>query len=122
MKFCEVAKYYIQPDLAMAGTDVIIFNKRAFEDLPKDIQAILDKALNERVFTRTEQYRIDEEKSLQTMIKDYKVQVSTVNPADQRKMRAVAMKQWEKVAAKDADSAKAIQMMKTYLKELKHID
>jgi hypothetical protein len=45
-----------------------------------------------------------------------------VNPADQRKMRAVAMKQWEKVAAKDADSAKAIQMMKTYLKELKHID
>jgi len=30
MKFCEVAKYYIQPNLAMAGTDVIVINKEAF--------------------------------------------------------------------------------------------
>src|SRR3989304_7409040 len=34
MKFCEVAKYYIQPDLAMAGTDAIIINKDAFNALP----------------------------------------------------------------------------------------
>ena len=27
MKLCEVAKYYIQPNLAMAGTDVILVNK-----------------------------------------------------------------------------------------------
>jgi len=33
-----------------------------------------------------------------------------------------AMKQWDKVAAKDADSAKAIGMLKAYLKELKYID
>ena len=38
MKLCEVAKYYIQPDLAMAGTDVIIINKDAFNGLPKDLQ------------------------------------------------------------------------------------
>jgi len=122
MKFCEVAKYYIQPDLAMAGTDVIIINKEAFEALPKDIQTILNKALEERVYRRTDEYAKEEQRSLQTMIKDYKVQVSTVAPADQKKMMVSAMKQWDKVAAKDADSAKAIGMLKAYLKELKYID
>ena len=122
MKLCEVAKYYIQPDLAMAGTDVIIINKDAFNALPKDLQAILDKALKDRVYQRTEEYVIDERKALDTMIKDYKVTVSTVEPADQKKMMVAAMKEWDKVAAKDADSAKAIGMLKDYLKKLHYID
>jgi TRAP-type mannitol/chloroaromatic compound transport system substrate-binding protein len=122
MKFCEVAKYYIQPDLAMAGTDVIVINKEAFEALPKDIQQILDKTLNERVFKRTEEYEKEEKASLEKMIKEYNVTVSTVVPADQKKMMAAAMKQWDIVASKDADSAKAIAMLKKYLKDLGHID
>jgi hypothetical protein len=32
------------------------------------------------------------------------------------------MKQWDKVAAKDAEAAKAIGMLKDYLKKLGHID
>jgi TRAP-type mannitol/chloroaromatic compound transport system substrate-binding protein len=122
MKLCEVAKYYIQPDLAMSGTDVIVINKDAFEALPKDLQTILDKALKQRVYDRSMEYEKDERVALQTMIRDYKVKVTKLSPADQKKMRAVAMKQWDKVAAKDADSAKAIAMLKTYLKKIKFID
>jgi TRAP-type mannitol/chloroaromatic compound transport system substrate-binding protein len=122
MKLCEVAKYYIQPDLAMAGTDVIVINKDAFNALPKDLQKILDKALKERVYQRTKEYVGDERKALKTMIKDYKVEVCTLNPADQKIMMAAAMKQWDKVAAKDADSNKAIGMLKVYLKKLRYID
>ena len=122
MKLCEVAKYYIQPDLAMAGTDVIVINNDAFNALPKDLQKILDKALKERVYKRTREYVGDERKALQTMIKDYNVTVSTLKPADQKIMMAAAMKQWDKVAAKDADSAKAIGMLKVYLKKLRYID
>jgi TRAP-type mannitol/chloroaromatic compound transport system substrate-binding protein len=122
MKLCEVAKYYIQPDLAMAGTDVIVINKDAFNALPQDLQKILDKALKERVYKRTKEYVGDERKALATMIKDYKVEVCTLNPADQKIMMAAAMKQWDKVAAKDEDSAKAIEMLKKYLKKLRYID
>lgn len=122
MKLPEVAKYYVQPDLAMAGTDVIIINKDAFNGLPKDLQTILDKALMERVYQRSEEYVGDEIKALDTMIKDYKVTVTTVNPADQKKMRAAAAKQWDKVASKDAESAKAVGIMKDYLRKLKYID
>jgi TRAP-type mannitol/chloroaromatic compound transport system substrate-binding protein len=122
MKLCEVAKYYIQPDLAMAGTDVIVINKAAFEALPKDLQQILDKALTDRVFKRTEEYVGEEKEALDTMIKNYKVTVCTLPPADQKKMMVVAMKEWDKVASKDAESAKAIAMLKKYLKELGYID
>lgn len=122
MKLSEVAKYYIQPDLAMSGTDVIVINKDAFNGLPKDLQTILDKALKDRVYQRSEEYIGDEKKALETMIKDYKVTVSTLEPADQKIMMASAMKQWDKVAAKDAESAKAIGMLKDYLRTLKYID
>ena len=122
MKFCEVAKYYIQPDLAMSGTDVIIINKEAFDALPKDIQTKLDTALKERLVERTNEYTLDELKALEIMKKDYKVTVCTLPPADQKKMMAAAMKQWDKVVAKDAMAAKAIAMLKDYLKKLGHID
>lgn len=122
MKLCEVAKYYIQPDLAMAGTDVIIINRDAFNALPKDLQAILDKALKERVYQRTEEYVGDERRALETMIKDYNVTVSTLPPEDQKKMMVAAMKEWDKVAAKDADAAKAVGMLKDYLRKLRYID
>jgi len=122
MKLCEVAKYYIQPDLAMAGTDVIIINRDAFNALPKDLQTILDKALKERVYQRTEEYVGDERRALETMIRDYNVTVSTLPPEDQKKMMVAAMKEWDKVAAKDADATKAVGMLKDYLRKLRYID
>jgi TRAP-type mannitol/chloroaromatic compound transport system substrate-binding protein len=122
MKFCEVAKYYIQPNLAMSGTDVFLINKDAFNALPKDLQLTLDLALKERVWHRTHEYIMDEINALNTMKKDFKVVVSTLPPEDQKKMMNVAMKQWDKVAAKDAPSAKAISMLKDFLKKLDYID
>jgi len=122
MKLPEVAKYYIQPDLAMAGTDAIIINKDSFNSLPKDLQTILDKALKERTYQRTEEYAAEESKALDIMVKDYKVKICTLDPASQKIMRAAAIKQWDKIAAKDADSAKAVGMLKSYLKSLKYID
>jgi TRAP-type mannitol/chloroaromatic compound transport system substrate-binding protein len=122
MKFCEVAKYYIQPNLAMSGTDVIIINKDAFNALPKDLQTTLDLALKERVWRRSHEYTVEEINALNTMKKDFKVTVSTLPPEDQKKMMNVAMKQWDKVAAKDAPSAKAISMLKDFLKKLDYID
>jgi TRAP-type mannitol/chloroaromatic compound transport system substrate-binding protein len=122
MKFCEVAKYYIQPNLAMSGTDVIIINKDAFNSLPKDIQMTLDLALKERVWRRSHEYTVEEINALNTMKKDFKVTVSTLPPEDQKKMMNMAMKQWDKVGAKDAPSAKAVSMLKDFLKKLDYID
>ncbi|MDO9209187.1 MAG: TRAP transporter substrate-binding protein DctP [Deltaproteobacteria bacterium] len=122
MKFCEVAKYYIQPNLAMSGTDVIIINKDAFNALPKDLQVTLDLALKERVWHRTHEYIMDEINALETMKKNFKVTVSTLPPEDQKKMMKVAVKQWDTVAAKDPGAAKAVGMLKDFLRKLDYLD
>jgi TRAP-type mannitol/chloroaromatic compound transport system substrate-binding protein len=122
MKFPEVAKYYIQPNLAMAGTDVIVINKDAYKALPPDLQMTLDLALKERAWRRSHEYIMDEVEALETMKRDYKVQVLTLPPEDQKKMMMVAMKQWDAAGAKDAPSAKAVGMLKDFLKKLGYID
>jgi TRAP-type mannitol/chloroaromatic compound transport system substrate-binding protein len=42
MKFNEVTKYLIQPDLARVSNAEIVMNKKKWDKLPKDIQAILE--------------------------------------------------------------------------------
>jgi TRAP-type mannitol/chloroaromatic compound transport system substrate-binding protein len=42
MKFYEVTKYLVQPDLARVSNAEIIINKKLWEKLPKDIQRILE--------------------------------------------------------------------------------
>ncbi len=122
MKLCEVAKYYIQPNLAMSGTDAIIINKDSFNALPKDLQDLLDLALKERVWRRSHEYIMGEMNALETMKKKYGVKVVTLPPEDQKKMMKVAMKEWDKVAAKDAFAGKGISMLKDFLKKLDYID
>ena len=122
MKLCEVAKYYIQPNLAMSGTDVIIINKDSFNALPKDLQTVLDLALKERVWHRSHEYIMGEMEALETMKKKYGVKVVTLPPEDQKKMMKVAIKEWDKVAAKDELAGKAIAMLKDFLKKLDYID
>ena len=122
MKLCEVAKYYIQPNLAMSGTDVIIINKDSFNALPKDLQVVLDLALKERVWRRSHEYIMGEMNALETMKKKYGVKVITLPPEDQKKMMQVAMKQWDIWAAKDELAGKAVKMLKDFLRKLDYID
>ena len=122
MKLCEVAKYYVQPNLAMSGTDVIIINKDAFNALPKDLQTVLDLALKERVWRRSHEYIMGEMNALDTMKKKYGVKVVTLPPEDQKKMMKAAMKEWDKVAAKSERAGKAITMLKDFLRKLDYID
>jgi len=56
------------------------------------------------------------------MIKNYKVTVCTLPPEDQKKMIQVAMKLWDKAAAKDAPSAKAVGLLKEFLKKTGSIE
>ncbi len=122
MKLCEVAKYYIQPNLAMSGTDVIIINKDSFNALPKDLQVVLDLALKERVWHRSHEYIMGEMNALETMKKKYGVKVITLPPEDQKKMMQVAMKQWDIVAAKDELAGKAVNKLKDFLRKMDYID
>lgn len=120
LKLPEVAKYFVQPNISIT-TDVIVFNKKSFDSLPTDIQQILDKALKERAIKRTEDYKVEEKEAQQTMLKKYGVKITKIPEGDEKRMRLEAVKVWEQVAAKDASSARAIELLKRYLHELKRL-
>jgi len=118
MNFYDMCKYHLKPALTIAGTDVWIINDRAFKKLPKDIQAIVTQVLEEHFWKRSNQYEHQEAVTLAKVKKSKGVQVITLPAADQLKMTQAAMKLWDKEAATDPEYARAIEMMKDYLREI----
>lgn len=121
MKFYDMCKYHLKPPMAISGTDVYVINKKAFESLPKDIQETFNQVLEEHFWRRTNEYIYLEATVLAKAQKEKGVKVLTLPPEDQKKMTQAAVKIWDKEAEKDPLYAKAIGMMKDFLKELGHL-
>lgn len=122
MKFHEIAKYYVQPNLAFCATDWVGISKKAWDELPKDIQKIVDLALRERAWDRSNEYYLDEMDALNAMITKHGVQVTTLDKNSQKAMLDAAIKVWDKVAAMSSDNAYWVGVMKELLKKLGYLE
>jgi len=122
MKLCETAKYYVQPNLAFSATDLIMVNKKAWDELPADLQKIVDLAFKERCWRRSNEYIQQEVRALETMKKKYGVQVSWLDKDAQKALQQAAVKIWDESAALSSTNAEWIKKMKEFLKELDYID
>lgn len=118
MKFYEVSKYHLRPALNVAGTDVWLINKKAFEELPKDIQETLTKTLEEHFWLRTNQYIYLENEALGKVVKEQGVELITLPPKEYAKMQTAALKIWDEVAQKDPLCAKAVELLKDFNKKM----
>ena len=121
-KLCENAKYYIQPNLAFSGTDMVMVSKKAMDDLPPDLQKKVFTAFHERCLRRSREYVQEEANALETMKKQYGVQVSVLDKEAQKMLQQAAVKIWEEASAMTPNNAQWVDKMKGYLKELKYID
>ena len=121
MKLYDVCKYHLLPGLNIAGTDAWVVNQKAIDKLPEDIQAIFYNALEEQFWKRTNQYIYLEAIVLAKAVKEQKVEVVTLPPEEQKKITEIAMQMWDKEAEKGPEAAKALQMLKDYLKSLGHL-
>ena len=122
MKLCEPAKYYIQPNLAFSATDLIMVSKKAWDELPADLQKIVYLVFKERCWRRSNEYIQEEVKALETMKKKYGVQVSWLDKEAQKVLQQAAIKIWDETAALSSTNAEWIGKMKEFLKELGYID
>ena len=121
MKLYDVCKYHLLPGLNIAGTDAWVVNQKAIDKLPEDVQAIFYNTLEEHFWQRTNQYIYLEAITLAKAVKEKGVQVVTLPPQDQKKITEIAMKMWDKEGAKGPDAAKALQILKDFLKSLGHL-
>jgi len=121
MKLYDVCKYHLLPGLNIAGTDAWVVNQKAIDKLPPDIQAIFYNALEEQFWKRTNQYIYLEAITLAKAVEEKEVEVVTLTPADQKKITEIAMQMWDKEGAKGPDAAKALEILKDFLKSLGHL-
>ena len=121
MGFYDMCKYHLKPSFVVAGTDIYLINKKAFDKLSPDIQTILTQTLDEHMWLRSNQYIYQEATTLARVQKEKGVKVITLPPAEQQKMTQAAIALWDKEAKKDPEYGKWIEKMKEFLKSLGYI-
>jgi TRAP-type C4-dicarboxylate transport system substrate-binding protein len=121
MKLYDVCKYHLLPGLNIAGTDAFVVNQKAIDALPDDIRETFYWSLEEEFWKRTNQYIYLEAIVLAKAVNEKGVTVVTLPPEEQKKITQIAMKMWEKEGEKGPEAAKALQMLKDYLKSLGHL-
>jgi|SaaInl8_200m_RNA_FD_contig_31_1819116_length_1931_multi_9_in_0_out_0_1 TRAP-type mannitol/chloroaromatic compound transport system substrate-binding protein len=121
MKLYDVCKYHVLPSLNIAGTDSWLFNKRAVDKLPDDIKKVFFATMEAHFWARTNQYIFLEKKVLAKAVAEKGVKITRISDDEQKKITAIAMKMWDEEAKRGPKAAKALQMLKDYLKTLGHL-
>jgi TRAP-type mannitol/chloroaromatic compound transport system substrate-binding protein len=121
MGFYDICKYHLMPSFVIAGTDIYVINKEAFDKLPEDIQKTLTQTLDEHLWLRSNQYIYQEARTLAKVQKEKGITVIILPPEEQQKMTRAAIALWDKEAKKDPEYAKWIEKMKEFFKSLGYI-
>jgi TRAP-type C4-dicarboxylate transport system substrate-binding protein len=114
----EVCKYHLKPSISLGTEEGWLVNKKAFEGLPKDIQEVVKKVLEDQFWVRSCEYAYNEAKTLGMVQKSKGVKVITLPPEDQKKMAKIAMQVWDDIAKEGPDNPKAVSMLKKFLADI----
>jgi TRAP-type C4-dicarboxylate transport system substrate-binding protein len=114
----EVCKYHMKPAISLGTEEGFFVSKRAFDKLPKDIQAIVKDILDNQFWVRTVEYAYHEDEVLGRVTDKMGVQVIDLPAADQKKMAQAAMKIWDEIGQTGPNNKKAIDMLKKFLTDI----
>jgi TRAP-type mannitol/chloroaromatic compound transport system substrate-binding protein len=118
MGFYQAAKYYYYPGWHEPGTYLeFIFNKKAYEALPKDLQHIVDAACAEAEVWALAQFDANNGAALQTLINEHKVQVFKFPDEVLDGLGALSGKVVGEIASADALSREVMNSIATFRKQ-----
>ena len=117
MGFYEAAKYYYYPGWHEPGTYLeFMFNKKAYESLPRDLQLIIDAACAESEVWTLAQFDAHNGAALQTLITKHHVKLYKFPDAVLNALRPLAKEVVEEQAAKTPMAAKVNESFKKFQK------
>jgi TRAP-type mannitol/chloroaromatic compound transport system substrate-binding protein len=117
MGFYQAAKYYYYPGWHEPGTYLeFIFNKKAYEALPKDLQHIVDAACAEAEVWALAQFDANNGAALQTLVNEHNVQVIKFPDKVLDALRPLALEVVEEEAAKSPMATKVNESFKNFQK------
>lgn len=114
----EVCKYVMSPSISLGTEEGWFVNRKAFNKLPDDVKKIVTRILDEEFYSNTFKYAYAEQHTLGIVQKKHGVKVVTLSVEDQKRMSQAAMKVWDEVAAESEANAKAVDMLKKFLKDI----
>jgi TRAP-type mannitol/chloroaromatic compound transport system substrate-binding protein len=113
--FYKAAPYYYYPGWHEPGTTLeVIFNKQAYESLPKDLQALLDAVAMETNLWSLCEAEAGNGAALETLIRDHKVNLLSFPEPLMNDLRKISKEVLEEEADKDAQSRKVHEAFKKF--------
>jgi TRAP-type mannitol/chloroaromatic compound transport system substrate-binding protein len=115
MGFYKAAKYYYYPGWHEPGTTLeVMFNKKAYDSLPKDLQAAVDAVAAEINMWSLCEFEAGNGAALQELITKHKVNLKRFPEDLLAKLRELAKETMEEEADKDAASRKVHEAFKKF--------
>jgi TRAP-type mannitol/chloroaromatic compound transport system substrate-binding protein len=121
LSFQEVTKYIIEPPVVGGASEEILINLDTWNKLPDDLKCILESVCAERAYFRMGYADYEDSVWLAKIKKDYGIRVVTLPTQDVKELSEVAMTIYEKKAAESPAFAKALAIVKDFMK-LKALD
>ena len=119
MKFHEVLKNYMKPEPAIGSWNNLLVNTGVWKKLTPEQRAVIETAaLGCGTTWSFNDTRITGLRSLNDMVNKWQVKVNTVPEEELQKMRKASLALQEEMAKKDALSAKAVALLREYMKEM----
>ena len=119
MGFYQAAKYYYYPGWHEPGTELeFLFNKKAYESLPKDIQAILDAVCYENNFWSLNSFDAQNGAALEELITKHKVNLVRFPETLLDGLKKLADETLEEEAGKDPMAKKVHEDFKKFQKQI----
>ena len=119
MGFFKAAKYYYYPGWHEPGTTLeVIFNKKAYDDLPKDLQMILDAVAAETNMWSLSEFEAGNGAALQKLITEHNVNLVRFPEPLLNDLRKLAKETLEEEAEKDAQSRKVHEAFKKFKEQV----
>jgi TRAP-type mannitol/chloroaromatic compound transport system substrate-binding protein len=119
MGFYKAAPYYYYPGWHEPGTCLeVMFNKKEYDSLPKDLQAILDAVAMETNLWSLSEFEAGNGAALQELITKHKVELVKFPDELLDGLRKLAKETMEEEAAKDAMSKKVHEAFKKFKEQV----
>jgi TRAP-type mannitol/chloroaromatic compound transport system substrate-binding protein len=115
MGFYQATKYYYYPGWHEPGTTLeVIFNKKAYDDLPSDLKAIIDAAAAETNLWSLCEFESQNGQALETLVTQHGVELLRFPDSVLSDFRKMAEESLEEEAAKDAATKKVHEAFKAF--------
>ena len=117
--FYKIAKYYYYPGWHEPGSTIeCLLNKKAFNELPKDLQSVVLTACKAANLDMLSEYTARNNQALDTLINKHKVQVLPLPDPVLKKLKVISEEVVTEIAAKDPMSKKIYDSFSKFKKQV----